>query len=387
MKYNIRGADQDTGEDIELTVEATDEEAAKDYAHRKGIMVTAVSRGLVKAEPEVHTRRIPATSPVETGHYQNAPIVNVAVPRRGSSLGVAAIIMGILAFLICWIPIVNLVGVPLSVLGVILGSIGIIVALTRNGSSIGYPIAGTAISGIALFITISMTGAMMTGLKNASDGYLEEAQRRNETNQTVVPPVAASNDSSDSLSDLGSDDSTLGAPSRTPPRTPPEDNSLPPSSPSIEWVSAENLVRQGDIQFQIVSALVGHVEVKDSYGDGTSNSVDTLLSIKVKMTNMGDTKKINYRSWHEDTIVFGDRMSLVDNYENSYKRINFGFGNEVVGSTDSESIYPSKSIYDVLVFEEPIGKAEFLNLELPASNFGGDGMLRIQIPSSMLQFE
>jgi len=38
-----------------------------------------------------------------------------------------------------------------------------------------------------------------------------------------------------------------------------------------------------------------------------------------------------------------------------------------------------------LVFEPPIEKAEYLRLELPASNAGGTGMLRIQIPAKMIQ--
>ena len=44
---------------------------------------------------------------------QPVPTVNVITPRRSSSLGIASVILGILAFLICWIPLPRL-AVPCS---------------------------------------------------------------------------------------------------------------------------------------------------------------------------------------------------------------------------------------------------------------------------------
>lgn len=43
-----------------------------------------------------------------------------------------------------------------------------------------------------------------------------------------------------------------------------------------------------------------------------------------------------------------------------------------------------KSVSDVLVFETPIDTVEYLRLELPAQNFGGTGMLRLEIPKQMI---
>jgi len=73
-------------------------------------------------------------------------------------------VLGILAFLICWIPFLNLLGLPLSRLGVLLGIIGIIISATRGGSGVGFPIAGTAISGLALVIVVWMYLAIASAM-------------------------------------------------------------------------------------------------------------------------------------------------------------------------------------------------------------------------------
>jgi len=39
----------------------------------------------------------------------------------------------------------------------------------------------------------------------------------------------------------------------------------------------------------------------------------------------------------------------------------------------------------VLVFETPIEKAQYLRLELPAGNVDGEGVLRFQIPMTMIK--
>lgn len=380
MKFTITGADQESGETIELTVESPDEAGAEKVARRKGIMVSRVVPALVPPPP-VQARQVAVAQPLEQGHYRGAPVVNIASPRRGNSMGVASLTLGIIAFLICWIPLVNLLGVPLSALGLLLGLIGLLVAVTRKGASIGYPIAGSAVCGLALFIAISMTGAFVGGLQKASDEILKNAERRNATNQTVTPR-ATDEEMPDSPRPASSSipvaDSTPAAPSIVAPPS-------APKKPDVEWASAESPVRQGDTQVHVKAVRVDKVPLKGRSGDGSGESKDVLLMIELEVSNLSETKKLEYRTWGGTAMSFGTRTALTDNFDNRYKIVNFGFGNEVIGSVESESIYPGKAVRDVLVFEEPIGKVEHLNLELPASQFGGDGMLRIRIPASMIR--
>lgn len=109
-----------------------------------------------------------------------------------------------------------MLGVPLAGLGLLLGVIGILVALTRKGASIGYPIAGSAICGLALVIAIGMTGALLGGIKGAGEAMARQAEQRAATNQIAAVPA----------DDTG-------------------------------WASAEGAVSQGDIQIQVTRVSVG----------------------------------------------------------------------------------------------------------------------------------
>jgi hypothetical protein len=340
---------------------------------------------LHEAQPVGGTAVIaPVAAPhrTEQGHQVGAPVINIAPPRRGSSLGVASLVLGILAFLICWIPFVNLLGVPLAGLGLLLGVIGFVVALTRKGASIGYPIAGSAICGLALFVAISVTGVLVAGLKKVDDEIVAQSGRRNATNQTTVAPVVSP--------PRAEKPPTQGNP--TPPAAEPGNTKATqrpaperPSTPESEWASADTPVRQGDVQVKVKSVKVGQVPLKDLMDGGEGRSEDALLSIQLEVKNLSETKKVDYRTWGGGSVFFGTRIGLTDNFDNRYKLVNFGFGSEVVGAVESESVYPGKSITDVIVFEKPIEKVEFLNLELPAEQFGGSGMLRIRIPASMIR--
>jgi hypothetical protein len=87
--------------------------------------------------------------------------VKVSVPawqpdRRTSGLGVAALVLGILAALPCWKPGVNVIGMPLGALGVLLGIAAIIAAVVGKRRRLGMPIAGVAVSGAALVAGIAV---------------------------------------------------------------------------------------------------------------------------------------------------------------------------------------------------------------------------------------
>jgi hypothetical protein len=127
------------------------------------------------------------------------------------------------------------------------------------------------------------------------------------------------------------------------------------------------------------------VPLKDALRED-SESKDDLLMVNLELLNTNPTKKVEYHSWSGKDISFDrDYATLEDNFGNTYKRISFGFSSQPVGAIEgSESIYPNKSVTDVLVFEVPLDTIEFLRLELPAKNFGGTGMLRLQIAKEMI---
>lgn len=78
-------------------------------------------------------------------------------------------------------------------------------------------------------------------------------------------------------------------------------------------------------------------------------------------------KKFSYRSWAGGPFGQIDAATIED--ELGAERIGFGIS-KVVGQLSNESLYPSKSLTDMLVFEVPIEQAKFLHLTLPSSVFG-----------------
>lgn len=94
------------------------------------------------------------TPQLEPGHVQNAPVVNIAMPRRTSSLGMASIIVGCLALFISFVPLLGIFGFMIAMLGIGLACGGFLIAASRKGSGIGYPIAGLIISSVAFLISM-----------------------------------------------------------------------------------------------------------------------------------------------------------------------------------------------------------------------------------------
>jgi hypothetical protein len=114
-------------------------------------------------------------------------------PRRSNSLGVASLIIGVLAFLVCWIPFVNFMSILLGLIGFILAGIGLVVSMSRQGASIGYPIAGLAINGIAGGVAIVMLSLIGSAVNEVSKEA--ERSRTNYSERSSVRPSTVLNSS------------------------------------------------------------------------------------------------------------------------------------------------------------------------------------------------
>lgn len=284
--------------------------------------------------------------------------VTVEIKRGTSPLGIAALVIGIFACLFCWIPFLGLVAIPLALIGMLLAIIGAIMAIVSKKTGFVYPISGVLVCLIAVLIAFAITGRCA---KAVSD-VVENGQR---TNQAVVPATSPSNKVSPSVFS-------------------PKTDNQPPLVPTVEWTNAASAVKQGDVQIQLKKVTVGKVLLKGMMG-GTEQSQDELLAVTIVISNMSAGKKIDFSSWNgKDFSLERNFASMSDDNQNIYKRINFGMSSAPVGAVDRASIYPSKEISDVLVFEKPVDVAKWLHLELPANNFGGDGIIRFEIPATMI---
>jgi len=172
MRYRVTGTDRETGEPLELTVDAIDESAAVEAARRRGIVASHVESGtasapLAEAEtwPPVWGQAPPPPTVWDEPAALPQTIIVQQAPPRTSSLGVASLIVGVVAFVFCWMPYIGVITLPLSALGVLLAGLGFLVSLARGGAGIGYSLAGGAMSALALVIAVRMWMALDAALR------------------------------------------------------------------------------------------------------------------------------------------------------------------------------------------------------------------------------
>ena len=335
--------------------------------------------------PPMAVQQVQAT-PVQYVQTPAQPQIQITMgkpPKATSGLGVAALVLGIIACLTCWIPFIGLVSIPVAVLGLLFGGLGFLISLLGRRSGVGMPFAGCLVCVVSIFVAMSITHGAVSGIDKA----MKDAEK--ETNRTNQQPVA---DPRHKAADAGTGGVTpvnqqpVADPVGNLPSGPADAGTSGGAAPAKDtWAPAGSPVRQGDMQIRVASVKTGKVAIRDAMGGENSNSKDALLSITVELTNLSETKKLDYTTWGGGNFaVERDFATLKDNFDNSYKRINFGM-DPPVGRIKSDSIYPGKSLTDVLVFELPVAKVTDLYLELPAQNFGGTGMIRLQIPASMIQ--
>jgi hypothetical protein len=116
------------------------------------------------AEAIITSKRIPHVLPLDEDYNEGVPVRR---PRATSgtaahSLGIASLVLGILAFIVSLIPCAGIIGLPIGGLALVLGIAGFIVALCRQGRGIGFPIAGSGVSMLAIIIALFWIGLLGT---------------------------------------------------------------------------------------------------------------------------------------------------------------------------------------------------------------------------------
>lgn len=114
--------------------------------------------------------------PVQTAQSQRVNVY-VNAPKGTSGLGIAALVLGIIACLGCWIPFLNVVSIILAVLGILFGFIGFLISAIGRRSGVGMPVAGLIVCIVAIVFSVAVTG----GTAAAIDETLSDASKRRPT--------------------------------------------------------------------------------------------------------------------------------------------------------------------------------------------------------------
>jgi putative nucleic acid binding protein len=106
-------------------------------------------------------------------HYYAQP--PPPAPVKGlSGLGIAALVLGIIALPFSWVPFCGLAAVPVAGVGLILAVVGFIVSKTGGRSGVGMPVAGGVVCLLGILAPIVTTG----GSLYVFHGSVKEAEQQ-----------------------------------------------------------------------------------------------------------------------------------------------------------------------------------------------------------------
>lgn len=94
-------------------------------------------------------------------------------PSPSNGLGTTALVLGILAILLAFVPILGFISYPLAILGIVFGLVGLRRVSRRTATNRGVALAGliTSVLGFVLVIvsTIAYVGAIHAGVQGVND--------------------------------------------------------------------------------------------------------------------------------------------------------------------------------------------------------------------------
>ena len=301
-----------------------------------------------KDERQSHPSPQPARGlPVPVAPQPSTPTtaiqVNLPTTTVSSSMGIASVVLGVMAFVTCWVIVAGLL---FSVVGLGLGVAGLLVAAQRKWEGIGYAIAGTTINAVALLGSIVFTALVARGIWGESKPAAQE---------TVVQQPEPT--------EVSTIDTQGG-----------------------KWAVAGTPLELDGLRISIRTVSVCRVEVYDrmTRRSPLMDTPDILVWLDVQ--NASDNQKLDYCGWMgEDALISGVSATLTDEHGNDYRRIDYGPFSSIIGATTEESLYPGKIIHDAVAFEVPVDKAKKLRLRLKNPIRGRTGEFRFLIPRRMIR--
>jgi hypothetical protein len=257
-------------------------------------------------------------------------------------LGLAACIAAGVALIAATRPSLTSLTQPLSGLGVALGLIAILHAAGDRAIRQLFPIVGTVLSGLTLFIALfnpSLLGPRYEVSRERSDYDPEAIQ---------LIPLKLAPDRTQGLETEGWADASRAA------------------------------VQQGLVRVQVTGASIGPIQVVDSKRRSTKTSY---LAISLRVQHLGHGERFRFVHWGEkgertvaDAIATcnGVRLAPADLSPDVPVGVKYGY-----------DLFPGKAIDDLLVFDASAASG-IVRLELPGEAWDGHTTFRFQIPFSVI---
>jgi hypothetical protein len=168
MKFRVCGADRETGEDVEVVVEAQDAPSAQAKANKMGLLVTAVDAPSGSARSDASTTM---TAPSRRTSIPQEPKVTVGPTTKGVAqrieTGIAFVLIGVAALVA-------------AVLGTVMYNLG--------GTEWTWFLGGCALIGILVAIVIATEWMLKT---RRDRGLVEDYMTARTSQRTIVGGIVA----------------------------------------------------------------------------------------------------------------------------------------------------------------------------------------------------
>lgn len=284
----------------------------------------------------VTTRRPASPPPLEPPPTRRREADGNDEPRAGQplgdssaaahSLGIGAMVLGVVSLPLSLIPCVGMISLPLSGIGLAVGVVGLAVSAMRGGRGIGFPIAGSAICGLAVLVGIHWVVAARNFSEAMREIDAKEKAKASTPSQQPAPLGAGKADAA--------------------------------KAKAFDWATVTDVATVGDLRVSISSAGIFH-----------SPPTPPNMTLSIKIENLSGAKLIRVESW--------DDVSLEDEHENSYTFQGSYHSFNLAGPI---RVGPKASGGDRFQFERPDPISKKFRLTIGGDSFGLNEDVRLTFP-------
>ncbi len=262
-------------------------------------------------------------------------------------LGVLAFLLGSVGVALASFPGMELIAVGVTLVGLVLGATGFFVAYKQDTGTL-YPLLG---------IVVCLPAVMWSAYCYAQVPKPEKGRSASELAKKVVVPL---NNRNPALSGEKPELAQEGTP--------------------VD--STKEAQKQGDLQVAVAQVSITKAPLKGA--PGKKPPAEKCLIVHLRISNVGVERKYDYSGWGQ----WGSEnaASLRDTKGKVFPLKHFNAEWDVEGQVRSTSLFPGKSIDDILIFEAPKSKEipAHLRLELPGAAYGGTDKFLFEIPGKTI---
>lgn len=160
----------------------------------------------------------------------------------------------------------------------------------------------------------------------------------------------------------------------------------------IRWIDASrSTARKSNVKVRVERIEFGEVRARNEQREVQTSQDDSFFQIFLSIESQR-LNPIEYTSWYGNEFVVNGKpivAQLSDPDGNSFPMLVFKDAFDIHGHTPNATLREKQEIRDTIVFEIPedidIGTVGAFRLSLPAASFGEPGVIRFEIPESMIR--